>query len=310
MWNLKKVIIGLLIFILVLLFGVFLIVFNSKVTISALDVRSGVSILNNSLTPVITLVAVVVYYVTLKYIQRQTEQQKDDSKILQGDYFFKYLNDEIPQLEKDLTMNSLLVSLIHVDEKIFNEQRNVFFHEILNALPLVQKAESIVLQNQDYLKMIKHGGSINAEDLVNKEWFSVYNNLLNYYDNVNRELTKVMHLIYKVDSNKFIHETHKSLLVEKIIKRILSEYIQLIESPFINNFKLILFEEDLGKKTIWTLKYGDIKKECKVLDYFKIKDLYKWVKLKYPDLVDEVTYRLSYSDELFSKLEEDKALTF
>ncbi|MPQ46912.1 hypothetical protein GCQ56_07775 [Marinifilum sp. N1E240] len=303
MWSERRLLIGLLTFLSLLFLGIFVIVLNGNVTITGDELIGKTTIFNNILTPIVTLAAFIVYYVTLKYIMKQTKQQKEDSKILQGDYFLKYYNKEIKKLKNSVSNENIAFNLEeYIEEEDIIKTEDISVLSLVDYMFILLRIKDKFINNAEYLNLIETKSKINFNDSKDKEWFIHYSNLFLFYTRLYSQLRKITLLVSKIDTDSYVHESHKKILIENIFNSLLYDYCVMNALFGFENFQLIDFNDRSLEHQYINSHLEGFRQGISIVEYYKLDELYKWLELNNPDLYDEITFTNARSVNLFEKI--------
>lgn len=212
------------------------------------------AIFNNIATPITTLVAVIVYYLTLQHIKAQSASMKEDIEIAKGESYYSDLNNKILVLKKKLDEIDfgILSEITSREEKV-----KIPFSRIHETAHKFKHFECIVIDTDDGIKKI-------TDFLVS----------------MNELLKRIEIIKSEVDSHEILHPYQKKQLHNLIINDLLVSYLWFMIIMDLNN--------EFETSPLKCFKQGYSEKFLKLIKYYEIERMLIWVQKDFPTLFKTV----------------------
>jgi len=229
---------------------------------------------NNLSTPIITAIALLIYYLSLLQMRKQTETLTEEKAILHGENIYKDFLLKIQEI-KESALKKDLGNLLpkDIDKSSFNV---LTIYTGLN-IEITRKLKT----DKKYKRFLKREI---LEKATQDEIFDFsYNenyialNSINHY--LSEFLYKVNFILFQINENKSLHESHKNLLFKYIAKEVLYDYFLLVLNKEHFDYTVIphkITGQDLNYKTSF--------------ESFDLELVYNFYKKNFPEIIEEVLF--------------------
>lgn len=229
---------------------------------------------NNLSTPIITAIALLIYYLSLLQMRKQTESLNEEKAILQGENIYKDFLLKIQEI-KESVLKKDLGNLLpkDIDKSPFNVLA------IYNGLPIeIAKKLKADKQYNSFLKKEILEKATQDEIFnfsLNKNYIAL--NSINYH--LSEFLYKVNFILFQINENKSLHDSHKNLLFKYIAKEVLYDYFLLVLNKVHFEYTVIP-----SKITGQNLKYKTS------FESYDLELVYNFYKKNFPEIIEEVLF--------------------
>jgi len=183
------------------------------------------AIFNNLATPIITVIALLIYYLSLVQMRKQTESLTEEKMILRGENTYKDFLLRIQEI-KESALKKDLSNLLPKDIDKSSFSVLTIYNELI--IEIIRKLKA----DKQYKKFLEKNFFEKATDdeifhfSFNENYFSL--NSINH--SLSEFLYKVNFILFQINENKNLHDSHKNLLFKCIAKEILCEYFLLVRN--------------------------------------------------------------------------------
>jgi hypothetical protein len=190
------------------------------------------SIFNNIVTPLATISAFVVYFLTLKHIRKQTDSLNEQNQLVIGEKVFEELTVKLDEFKKE-----------HEKLYLSGDFRELSPRSSIDLVGLNFKNDfEILLKDGDYNNFID--GNITKEDYQKTHGFRQYqvSNIL--WGKLTSFIYDVEFFLDKIEKSNELHSSHKRRLVNYICSEVISEYLSFAGEKLAYDIVLLTQKEE------------------------------------------------------------------
>jgi hypothetical protein len=232
------------------------------------------TIFNNLSTPIITAIALIIYYLSLVQMRKQTDSLNEEKKILHGENIYKDFLLKIQEI-KDSVLKKDLGTLLPKDiEKSSFNVLSIYTGSIIEIVRKLKadKQYNKFLEKENFEKATK-------DEIFNFSFNKYYValNSINHY--LSEFLYKVNFILFQINENESLHDSHKNLLFKYIAKEVLCDYFLLVLNKDHFVYTVIppkIKGQDLNYKTSF--------------ESFDLELVYNFYKKNFPEIIEEVLF--------------------
>jgi hypothetical protein len=233
-------------------------------------------IFNNILTPIITAIALVVYYLSLLQMKKQTQSIIEEKEILHGENIYKDYLLKIQEL-KEVEAKKDLSKSFPKDFKKSSFTALTIYTGFNIELVRNLKAD---LEYKKYIQ-IDDNENIDDDEVFKFSLNEYYMSLNSIYNNLSLFLYKINFLLFQIEESKGLHESHRTLLIKYIAKEVLYDYFLFVLNK--DHFNYYLINSGRVKQNTNTNKKL-------AFESFDIELVYNFYSEKYPKIIEEVLF--------------------
>lgn len=232
------------------------------------------TLFSNILTPIITAIALLVYYLTLIQMRKQTKNLIEEKNILHGENIYKDFILKIQEIKESVSKSDLS-NLFPKDFKKTSFTVLTIYTGLITELIKNLKADKEYNKylNKDIIE------NIDKKELFKFSINEYYISLNSIYNNLSEFLYKINFILFQIEGKKDLHKSHKNLLIKFIAKEVLTDYFLVVLNKDHFNYSLIpsgLIKNDFNYKFAF--------------EVYDIEMVYNFYREKYPEIIDEVLF--------------------
>ncbi|MDP8202543.1 MAG: hypothetical protein P9M11_10450 [Candidatus Tenebribacter burtonii] len=232
------------------------------------------TLFSNFLTPLITAIALLIYYLTLIQMRKQTKNLIEEKNILLSENTYTDFKVKIQEIKESVSKKDLS-NLLPKDIKKSSFTTLTIYTGLITELIKKLKADKEYNKflNKDIIK------NMNKEELFKFSTNNYYISLNSIYNNLSLFLYKINFILFQIEEKKNLHESHKNLLMKFIAKEVLTDYFLVVLNKEHFNYSLIpsgLIKNDFSYKFVF--------------DVYDIEKVYNFYRERYAEIIDEVLF--------------------
>lgn len=215
------------------------------------DIDSFSTLFNNFITPLATIAAFVVYFLTLNHIKQQSNSLKEQNQLIVGEKEFDAINDS---LTKFIAKNKRIEFYEHFKKSGVPRTGLSFIDMDFKSII------TEVVNNADYKRFKEK--EITKEDYIKSNNYGLYKLVNSIYGGLKSFMYDIEFTLDKIEKSNQLHDSHKRRLVIRICSEILKEYLNFAGEKL--GYDVILLTQNEGQNT-----YFEALEICRLFDRIK-----------------------------------------
>lgn len=193
--------------------GVFNIIWVIPYVFRSFDLNNFSSLFNNFITPIATIAAFVIYYLTLNHIKQQTESLNEQNQLVIGEKIFEEFSNNLNEFKTK-----------HQKLYLHTEFKNISPRSCISLIDIDFKNEFEILLNEPNYIRFKEG-NIDKKEYCKCHEFRQYKVSNVMWGKLNSFIYDVEFFIDKIENSNELHSSHKRRLVNLICSEIIKGYL-------------------------------------------------------------------------------------